>query len=543
MPVSVVGDPGPAQVRSSPLTQLLSAAGTPLPQRLLKFLRNPFVFISCLTLVALFIQGYHPYADDAAIYVAGIEKVIHPSLFSLHAEYVLPHLKHSAFSFALGWLIRGLHIPLGYALFASYLASLWLMLFACWRLASLLFSGSPARLGAILLMTATLTLPVAGTAIFIFDPYLTARSFSTPLTLFAIAYVLERRMVACALCLIAAFILHPLMAALAIGYVVTLALFRGACWKWLTAACICVLSIGFAASHAGMLLGTSAAYHVATMSRSYFFLSRWEWYEIFGLFPPLVACCMYLARRNSLVHSNYAVVSAASLYTGVLAIVFALCYTLTDNSYLLARLQVLRVFQVIYILFFLLLGSLLGQYVLRRRWWAWTGCFGAIAALMFTVQICVYPALAHVEWPWSRSQNPWAQAFLWIRGNTPNDAYFALDPHYQSLPQEDTLGFRAMTQRSALPDWNKDGGIAAIDPAIASEWWKAVTTTTGFSYWTDRQRIQTLTPYGVDWIVLSAGTATQLSCPYTNSAVRICHLPADVASLASATHPATVSRP
>src|SRR5665213_2833951 len=122
----------------------------------------------------------------------------------------------------------------------------------------------------ILLMTVTLTLPVAGTAIFVFDPYLTARSFSTPLTLFAIAYALERRMFASTLCLIVAFILHPLMAVLAMGYVVTLALLRGPRWKWLTAVFLGVMAIGFAASQAGAVLGTSAAYRVAAMSRSYF---------------------------------------------------------------------------------------------------------------------------------------------------------------------------------------------------------------------------------------------------------------------------------
>ena len=177
--------------------------------------------------------------------------------------------------------------------------------------------------------------------------------------------------------------------------------------------------------------------------------------------------------------------SAVSLYVGALAILFAVCFTRTDNSFLLARLQVLRSFQIIYILFFLLLGSLLGQYILGRRWWAWAGCFTAVAALMFTVQLSLYPALKHLEWPWSRSHNPWAQAFVWIRHNTPQDAYFALDPHYQQLPQEDTLGFRAMTERSVLPDWSKDGGVAAIDPALAQQWWNQVTQTKDFSRWND----------------------------------------------------------
>jgi len=496
------------------------------------FLQRPAVFLSGLTLLALLVQGYHPYVDDAAIYIAGIEKVIHPSLFPLHAEYVLPHLKHSLFSLALGSLVRGFHIPLRYALFFSYIASLWMMLFACWRLSRLLFSSPRGRAGAMLLITATLTLPVAGTAIFILDPYLTARSFSTPLTLFAIAYAVERRMLAAAVCLLGAFILHPLVAAYAVGYVVALALVRAQRWRTLAASTVGVMLIGLVASHAGALLGASPAYRVATVSRDYFFLDKWEWFEIFGLFPPLVAAFVDLFRTHFRIRSNYGLIAAVSLYVGALAILFAVCYTRTDNSFLLARLQVLRSFQIIYILFFLLLGNLLGKYVLGRRWWAWVASFTAIAALMFAVQLSLYPALKHLEWPWARSHNPWAQAFLWIRHNTSQDAYFALDPYYQQQPQEDTLGFRAMTERSVLPDWSKDGGIAAIDPALAKQWWNQVTQTKNFSRWNDLQRIKTLAPYGVNWVVLPASMPTQFDCPYQNSAVRVCHLPADIAVLA-----------
>ena len=505
------------------------------------FLRRPSVFISGLTLLALLIQGYHPFVDDAAIYIAGIEKVIHPSLFPVHAEYVLPHLKHSLFSLALGWVVRGLHIPLRYALFISYVASLWLMAYACWRLSCLLFSTARGRAGAMLLMTATLTLPVAGSAIYILDPYLTARSFSTPLTLIAIAYALERRIVATVVCLIGAFILHPLMAAYAVGYVIALALVRARNWRTLTAAAAGVMLLGLVASHAGTLLGASPAYRIATVSRDYFFLDKWEWFEIFGLFPPLVAAFVFLSRSRFRVRSNYGLIAAVSLYVGALAILFAVCFTRTDSTFLLARLQVLRSFQIIYILFFLLLGDLLGQYVLGRRWWAWASGFTAVAALMFTVQLSLYPALKHLEWPWASSHNPWAQAFLWIRHNTPQDAYFALDPYYQQMPKEDTLGFRAMTERSALPDWNKDGGVAAIDPALAQQWWNQVTQTKDFSHWNDFQRIQTLTPYGVNWIVLPTSMPTQFACPYQNSAVRVCHLPADIAFLSqpSAAHAPT----
>lgn len=538
MPLLVVEAEAPA---SSLLTHSLPDSAT--PRRPWSFLERPAFLISCLTLLALLIQGYHPYVDDAAIYLAGIEKVIHPSLFPVHAEYVLPHLKHSIFSLALGWLVRGLHIPLRYALFVSYVASLWMMIYACWRLSHQLFSAPRGRAGAMLLITATLTLPVAGSAIFILDPYLTARSFSTPLTLFAIAYALERRMLATTVCLAAAFILHPLMAAYAIGYVVALILVRAKRWRTLATAAAAVMLLGFVACHAGALLGASPAYRVATVSRDYFFLGKWEWFEIFGLFPPLVAAAIYLFRSNFRARSNYGLIAAVSLYVGALAILFAVCYTRTDNSFLLARLQVLRSFQIIYILFFLLLGSLLGQYVLGRRWWAWAGGFTAVAALMFAVQVSLYPALKHLEWPWARSHNPWAQAFLWIRSNTPPDAYFALDPYYQQQPQEDTLGFRAMTERSVMPDWSKDGGVAAIDPALAQQWWNQVTQTKDFSHWNDFRRIQTLAPYGVNWIVLPASMPSQFACPYQNAAVRVCHLPADIAFLTKPSSSAVPRQP
>ena len=97
MPVLTVQAEAPAPQLLAP-----SLPGPARGGRLLRFLQHPAVFISGLTLLALLIQGYHPFVDDAAIYVAGIERIIHPSLFPRHAEYVLPHLKHSLFSFALG---------------------------------------------------------------------------------------------------------------------------------------------------------------------------------------------------------------------------------------------------------------------------------------------------------------------------------------------------------------------------------------------------------------------------------------------------------
>ena len=54
-------------------------------------------------------------------------------------------------------------------------------------------TSNRARWGGVALLASVLSVPVAGTALAIMDPYFTARSLSTPLTLLAIAFYLSRR--------------------------------------------------------------------------------------------------------------------------------------------------------------------------------------------------------------------------------------------------------------------------------------------------------------------------------------------------------------
>ena len=498
---------------------------------LARLLRRPSVRLLGLTIGALLVLGYHPFVDDAAIYVAGVEKIITPGLFQQHAEYILPHLQHSLFSLGLGWAMRLTHAPLLPTLFATYVFSLWLTLLACWQLSCHLFARSEARWSATTLLAATMTLPVAGSSLFFMDPYLTARSFSTPVSLFALIFALERKPLYATLSLLLAVLLHPLMGAYAVAYVIVLWLLRDEHWKLLGGLTLAVFAGTFFAMHTPMLQHASDGYRAAALSRSYFFLSRWKWYEIFGLFPPLVAAWIFCARDRFNLHGKFCSVCATSIYVGVSALLFSILFVHTSGPLMLASLQPLRMFHLIYLIFFLSLGSVLGRYILHRRMLAWVLCFGAIGAIMLTVQLRTYPALAHVEWPWAAPQNPWERAFLWIRHNTPDNALFALDPRYQALPDESTVGFRAMTERSALPDWSKDGGIAAIYPQIAPEWLADARMEDNWSQWSDAQRLQYLTPYHVRWVVLSTTMSTRLPCPYQNSLVRVCQLSKETALL------------
>ncbi len=491
-----------------------------------QFLTRPSRFLPPLTLAALLLHGYHPFVDDAAIYVAGVEMASRPALFANHAEFVLPHLHHSILAFLLGGAVRLTHIPIVWALFLAYIASVGITLYASWRVAAALFSGLRERWGALLTITAALTMPVAGTAIFFTDAYLTARSYSTPATLLAVAFALERRRLAAALCIVFAIALHPLMGACGAGFLLVLLLVQHARWGWLAAAAAAVFAAGAVAAHFYAAQSVPLAYRTAAVSRVYFFLNHWTWFEIFGLIPPLFVAAFVLWRRKQFSGNALQNVAAASLYTGLVAVGFALAFTRTDASFMLARLQPLRTFHILYLLFFILLGAGLGHATFhRRRWWMGAGALGLTAVAMFLTQQYAYPSLAHVEWPWVQPANPWEQAFLWIRKNAPADAFFAVDPDYQGLPQEDTVGFRAMTERGVLADRSKDGGIAAIDPALAERWWQQTEAVQGFSHWNDAERAQNLAPYGVSWIVLPATATTHFACPYRNTAVMVCQLP------------------
>ena len=136
----------------------------------------------------------------------------------------------------------------------------------------------------------------------------------------------------------------------------------------------------------------------------------------------------------------------------------------------LARLQPMRSLYLLYVLFFLFAGGLLGEYVLKNRVWRWAALFVPLCAGMFWAQRALFPASAHIEWPGAAPKNPWVQAFEWIRTQHSSDAIFALDPFYMDIPGEDENGFSAIAQRSMLADAVKDSGAVSMFPSMADEW-------------------------------------------------------------------------
>ncbi len=483
--------------------------------------KHPVLAITLLTPLVLLVHGYHPLADDGAVYVAGIKKLVHPDLYRPDAVFVLWNARVSIFSHVLAALVKYVHIPLPVLLLACHLTSIFLFLLGCRKVAIRVFDSLYSQWGAVLLGAGCFTLPVAGTSLFIMDPYLTARSFSTPLNLLALAAVLDEAWAEAGVWLLIAALLHPLMAGFAAIFLVALVLVKRRMWRGLAVFGVLGLLTCAAIFMATHDVPLDLASSRAALSRSYFFLSSWEWYEYPGLGAPLLL--LLLAAWRTRGEGAAADLSITGAFVGSCALIASLCFVHSTGSLMLARFQVLRVFHLIYLVGTLLLGGLLGRLAQRRLGIA--ACvYLAVLLVMFAGQRLTYPASDPVEWPGLRPRNHWQQAFLWISANTPKNAVFALDSDYIESAGEDAQGFRATAERSALADWYKDGGIAAMFPAAQEIWWRQVQATENLNRTTDAERVARLVPLGASWIVLPAKANTSLLCPYHNAAVKVCSL-------------------
>lgn len=495
---------------------------------------------AALTLAAVLIHGYHPYAEDGGVYLAGIKRTLDPHLYPAFSGFVTAHLHFSLFAPLIATCVRVTRLSLMAVLFVAYVATTWLTLLAGWLIAVRITSSQPARLGAVGLLAALLTIPIAGTSLMLMDPYVTARSISTPCGLLAIVGGLDlvrllrvrpssawRAFVLILLTTSIAFAMHPLMAGLSLGFVLLLLCFSlsGRRLQLIAAGGFCGLSLLLAGYIEKTAYPATPDYARIALTRGYWFLSNWQWYELLGLIAPpmvIVLCQRHLRAQIDGDEVDLASPVVAASGTGLLcALLF--CHV-HSHTYMIARLQPLRIYQTVYILMILELGAALGAQLVRHHPWQWMLLGATLSTGMAAVQIYTFPHSEHLEFPWSSPQNLWTQAFEWIRTNTPQDAVFALDPHYTSATGEDAQNFRAIAERSALPDYAKDGGIASIDPRLQRPWTEAELASTGLDDATGSQldRVRAL---GVNWLVLAKRPQVNLDCAYHNAVAWVCRLP------------------
>lgn len=481
--------------------------------------------LCAITLASLALHGYHTGTDDAAIYAPGIKRAADPSLYPFGSEFFMHHAGLSLFPPLVAAATRVARLPVEWSMVLWYALTQFLLVWAAYELARRCFRNERARWAGVGLLAAVLSVPVAGTALLIADPYLTARSLSTPLGLMAVGCFLAGRNRIALAWLAATFLIHPQMALYCAGFGVLHAMVSRRRERLPAAEPAMVLPALFLPFMA-VLQPAHGAYREVLASRAYFLVTTWHWWEWAGVLAPLLilAACARVPLQPVL--PGFSRLAKTSIGLGLLAVLLStLLATRADFAYLL-RMQPMRGFHLIYMVMFILLGGLAGEYVLHRRVWRWLLCFGALAAGMLTLEIATYPASPHFEWPGIEYRSEWMQAFLWIRDHTPKDAVFALDPEYLLKPGLDLHGFRAVAERSMLADREKDSGASSVFPELAEEWKRQSAAGTDWAHVSAARIEQLRKRYGVSWVILDNSAAPgDFDCPYRNREVRVCRVP------------------
>jgi hypothetical protein len=238
-------------------------------------------FLILLTAGAILLHGYHLGIEDQAIYLPGIEKKLHPGLFAKDAELFLPQTRATYLGQMVAFSVRATGVSLATAVFAWHFLSLFLLFAASWRLACRCFATQEARWGSLTLLAALLTLPVAGTSLYLVDQYLHPRTLATAWIVLALVDVLDRRRLRAVFWIALATVVHVQMA----FYGVLICLFMG--WKS-PGSQRTLTSTEQQSSIAGALLlfplkslfePASEAWKEAARTRTQHYLAHWEWYE------------------------------------------------------------------------------------------------------------------------------------------------------------------------------------------------------------------------------------------------------------------------
>ena len=492
--------------------------------------------LAALTAFALWIAGYHPGLEDDAFYLAAIKRNLNPALFPHDSEFFRLQFQATIFDKLIAFSVRLSHLSLAWTALLWQVAAIFLLLQGVWRISRRCFAQPATQWAAVTTVAVLLTLPLPGIAIALADQYLHPRTLATAAILAAIVAVIDRRFWLAGILLALAFAIHAIMASFGISFCAFLLWNQRARPR----------------PSSGLLLGvalllplewifepTSDAWRQAAATRGFYFPMRWHWYEWLGVFAPLALLFIFkmfiqLSEGSEGKGTALGLMVSTLLYYGVFQTAVGLLIVLPPSLERLRPFEPMRYLHLLYLLFFLIVGGLLGRHVLDRHVYRWLLFFLPLSAGMFYAQRQMYPACAHLELPGVAEQNAWLQAFAWIRQNTPVDSLFALDPHYMTLPGEDYHGFRALAERSALADYEKDGGMAARVPRLAPRWLKEVNAQSAWQNFqpADFQRLKT--EFGVTWVILwhpaenssqaNHDAASGMICPYQNSQLQVCRL-------------------
>jgi hypothetical protein len=492
--------------------------------------RRQIAGLFLVSIGAVLVHGYHPGIEDAEFYLPAVVKHLHPALYPFNDQYFMSHARMTLFAPIVAASVRITHLPLDWAIFLWHFACIFLLLLGCWRISRLCFRGDRAPWGSVALVAALLTIPVAGTALYIIDQYLNPRDMSTAAIILLLAEAMKRRFVLAGIGMVLIAAIHPLMSLFGIALLALLYLEYQR-----TAASPSKLAP--APVMAALLLipwsffpPPSPVYRdLLAKNISYFLVTRWQWSEWLGIVVPLLLLwwLAHYGRKHEL--PQVQVLSRVLVFFTLIFLAVGLVVCIPSMARF-ALLQPMRSLHVVFILLFVLLGGVLAESVLKSCIWRWALLFAPLCFAMFFVQRQLFPASEHLELPGRAPKNAWVQSFDWIRLNTPPDAIFALHPNYMNLPGEDEHGFRAIAQRSSLAGVH-DNGPVSMFPVLSDQWNHQVQAQRGWKDFQAQDFERLRRDYGVGWVVLQRGSnvlqsgiPAGWSCPYRNDVVTVCKI-------------------
>jgi len=468
-------------------------------------------------------MGYHPGIEDDGVYLSAIKSDLNPALYPHDAEFFRVQLQATLFDKWVADSIRWSHLPVSVGEFLWQFATIGLILLACWSIVRCLFADELVRWGGIAMVAAMLTLPVAGTALYLADQHLHPRNLSTGIILLAVSRILANRHWQAVPLLLLGVVLHPIMAALGISFCIFLtAATLEPVRVWLRSlrnSLAAAVPLGWIFEH------PTPIWRKALETRSYFFLYRWTWYEWLGALAPLLLFWLLWRFAEHKGETKLARFAMAVFAYGVFQQIASMVILGSPSLVRITPMQPMRYLHLIYFFLALIAGCLLTKYLIRASIWRWAVYLVVINVGMFSAQQSLYGGTAHLELPGMKPSNPWLQAFAWIRSNTPVDAYFVMDPNYMAAPGEDYHSFRALAERSQLADAIKDTAVVTQVPDLGPDWERQVTAQAGWQHFklADFRRLKS--GFGVNWALVSYPAPAGLDCRWHNSALSVCQIP------------------
>jgi hypothetical protein len=486
------------------------------------------LLILCFTLIGFAVMGYHPGLEDDGIYLSAVKHDLNPALYPHDTNFFRLQLQGTFFDEWVAGFVHSTGIPVAVTELLWQLASIGLIVFACWSIARKLFAEESAHWAGVAMVTAMFTLPVAGTALYLVDQHLHARNVATALILVAVSRILADRRWQAVTLLFVAFLMHPIMAAAGISFCffLTMALSEPVhAWLRSLRRAQSTSAPAAAAPLRWIFEVPNPQWKKALDTRTYYYLYKWTWYEWLGALAPLFLFWLLwrMARRqNETVLARFAL---AVFAYGVFQQTVAMLLLGFPSLVRITPLQPMRYLHLVYFFLALISGCLLGKYLLKAKVWRWALFLLIANGVMFATQRIEFSSSQHIEWPGRAPSNPWLQAFAWIRTNTPTNAYFALDPRYLEAPGEDYHSFRALAERSQLADAIKDAAVVTLIPELGPVWDRQVEAQKGWRNFrlADFERLKA--EFGVDWVLVSYPLPADLACRWHNNTLAVCQIP------------------